>query len=326
MLRIQVFALTFMGIAAMPVLDRAYAEGFPDLPENVTSFGAAIAGNELYVYGGHTGRAHTYDDHSQAHTLRRLNLDDPKEWESLATGPRLQGLAMVADGDVLYRLGGFTAKNAVGEEHDLWSQAGVARFEPTKGEWTDVSPLPEPRSSFDAVVMDGKLYVVGGWALQGGSDATWHKTAYVMDLANEPPRWKALPDPPFRRRALSLAAHDGKLYAIGGMQPSGKPTTRVDVFDPETGKWSVGPSINGDPLEGFGSSSFAQAGHLYVSTLRGNLQRLSSDGETWETVRKLENARFFHRMLPLGDDELLMVGGADMEIGKFPELDVIRVD
>ncbi len=296
---------------------------YPPLPETVTSFGAALIEDALYVYGGHTGRAHQYYHEGQAKTLWLLNLAQPDAWKTLGEGPRLQGLAMVADGGKLYRIGGFTAVNKQGEPSDLWSQADVARYDPATGRWDELTALPEPRSSFDAAVLDGKIYVIGGWKMAGDQDAHWHSTAHVLDLNAMPLGWKPLTDPPFQRRALSVAAFDGKIYAIGGMQAEGGPTTRVDIYDPDERQWQQGPSLEGQGMDGFGSSAFASGDRLYVSTMHGTLQRLAQDGSAWEIVQELENARFFHRMLPLSDHRLLMIGGANMAEGKFEQLEVL---
>ena len=76
-----------------------------------------------------------------------------------------------------------------------------------------------------------------------------------LDLADRNPEWKALPKAPFERRALAVAAHDGRIYAIGGMSDDG-PSTRVDVFDPQSGTWAEAPALQGEPIEGFGCSAF----------------------------------------------------------------------
>lgn len=301
------------------------SDRFPPIPEAVTSFGAAIAGNALYVYGGHTGQAHQYHAEAQANTLRRIDLKSAKSWEELGSGPRLQGLAMVSHGGKLYRVGGFTAKNSEGEDKDLWSQANVASFDPATRQWQELPPLPEPRSSFDAVVLGDQIFVVGGWSMQGEEEATWLQTAHSLDLSAQPLQWKPLPEPPFQRRALSVAALHGKVYAIGGMQKQGGPTTRVDVFDTKSQTWSRGPDLNGEGMDGFGSSSFATGGQLYASTYSGALQRLSSGGKAWETLYQLERDRFFHRLLRISKNKLLAVGGASMSSGKFEKLDLIEV-
>ena len=301
------------------------ADTYPAIPEMVTSFGAAATKDAVYIYGGHTGRAHQYCSESQANTLWRLDLGKPNSWESLGDGPGLQGLAMVTHGGKLYRIGGFTAKNKDGEDADLWSQANVSAYDPTTRKWSGLNPLPEPRSSFDAAVLGNQIYVVGGWMMQGDAESKWHKSAYVLDLDKQQPEWQALPAPPFQRRALSLAAHNGKLYVLGGMEPSGGVSTRVDVFDPKTQSWGRGPSLQGEEMDGFGSSAFAVGDRLYASTYSGLLQRLSSDGESWEVVKELDLDRFFHRLLPLSGNELMAIGGASMSSGKFAEVEVIRI-
>jgi len=305
--------------------DNSRAKPYPDLPAALTSFGAAVLGKHVYAYGGHTGEAHSYSNTEQSNELIRLNLENPTGWKTVARGPRLQGLALIAAGDKLYRLGGFTAKNDKGDDHDLWSQPDVAIFDPAQQQWQDGPPLPEPRSSFDAAVVDGAIYVVGGWRLRGDQKTRWHETAWRLDPRADKPQWEPLPKPPFQRRALALAAHAGKLYVLGGMKKSGGPTTRVDVFDPQTSQWTRGPDLPGKPMEGFGCSGFAMDGRLYVSTVGGSLLRLSADGKSWQELRALETARFFHRMLPIGNRKLMMLGGANMEIGKFDHVDVVTV-
>lgn len=304
------------GDAELAKLDKAY-----------TSLGGATLDGALYIYGGHSGAAHSYSHAEQGDAILKLTLDGHGQWERLAEGPALQGLALVAHGDKLYRIGGFTAKNAEGEEHDLWSQDTVAAFDPRAGKWTDLAPLPEPRSSFDAAVLGDHVYVIGGWQLRGKDlDSIWHTTAWRLDLSNPAATWEPIPSPPFQRRALSVAAHQGKVYAIGGMQAEGGPSRRVDVLNPATGEWARGPEFLGDkPLAGFGTSAFALGDRLYVSTMEGKLQRLSADGQSWRVARELPTPRFFHRMLPANDHQFVVVGGANMEIGKFDTTELVSV-
>lgn len=305
------------------------ASGLPELPEELTSFGAAITGNKLYVYGGHTGEAHSYSVEEQSDRMWCLDLsrDGGLAWEQLPSGPRLQGLALVASHDRLIRVGGFTAMNVRGEDHVLHSQASVASFDPATNAWTDLAPLPEPRSSFDAAVLDDTVYVFGGWHLHGGSgDGKWLKTAWSLDLRAPDAQWKPLADAPMQRRAISVAAHDGKLFVIGGMQKQGGPTTQVEIYDPKSDSWSSGPALPGTGMTGFGSSAFATGGRLYVTTIDGDVYRLDEDAQEWTAVAKTDPARFFHRMVPSDENELLIVGGANMEIGKFTHIDRIRIE
>jgi hypothetical protein len=55
--------------------------------------------------------------------------------------------------------------------------------------------------------------------------------------------WELLPDAPFARLEMAVAAHDGRIWLAGGLSPLGEALTEVDVFDPASGEWSEGPSL-----------------------------------------------------------------------------------
>jgi hypothetical protein len=239
-------------------------------------------------------------------------------------GPKLTGLTLVECGGKLYRVGGFTARNTENEEQSLWSQDSFAAYDPATEQWTDLEPLPEGRSSHDAAVIDGKLYVAGGWKLSGDDDPTWHKTALACDLTQNDLKWTALPEPPFERRAVSMAACNGKLYIIGGMTPANGVTTEVAVFDPASNAWSSAPALHGIGMEGFGTSSFALGSQLVVTTISGSAQTLSEDGDEWIVSGQISEPRFFHRQLATADGRLLIVGGASMQTGKTNSLELLQ--
>ncbi len=283
-----------------------------ELPTTLTSFGGAVLGDYVYVYGGTKGSSHNYASELQNDSLMRMPVTGG-EWETIAKGPHLQGLALVPHGDKLYRIGGFEARNKKGEEQDLWSVDSVSSFDPKTNQWTDMPALPEPRSSFDAVVMDDHIYVVGGWGMAGGGRSTWHETAWKMDLTQDKQQWTAIAKTPFERRALALAAHHGKLFAIGGITSGGETSRETDVYDPKSDAWTVGPELVGeDGMTGFGASAFATGGSLYISTVDGSFQQLSADASTWNVIGQTPTARFFHRMLPVSDNAFVVVGGSNM--------------
>lgn len=108
------------------------------------------------------------------------------------------------------------------------------------------------------------------------------------------------------------------------MDKESGPTTEVSVYDPQTKKWSDGPEINGEGMDGFGASAFPCGNKLWVSTWSGSLQTLSPDGSKWIESGKLAHPRFFHRMLPLDRQRLIIVGGAGKS-GKVRELEAVKV-
>jgi N-acetylneuraminic acid mutarotase len=303
------------------------AHHLPGLPKGITSFGGAVVGDTLFVYGGNYGSAHEYANEDQSGDLWKLDLKKPGQWQQAGGGPKLQGLAMVEHGGLLYRVGGFTARNRANEAEHLVSQADCARLDPLGTTWESLPDLPEPRSSHDAAVVGDTLYVVGGWNMQGGGDgAQWHETALALDLAADELQWHSIAAPPFARRALALAAWRGKLYCLGGMEQTGGPTTAVSVYDPATNAWSAGPEMQGTGMDGFGSSAFACRDALYVTTVSGSIQRLSGEGAAWEYLGQLAHGRFFHRLLPWQSSKLVVVGGGNMEEGKVESLEVLAIE
>ena len=282
----------------------------PKLPEGVASFGAAVCDGWLYVYSGHTGTAHDHSRENLSQKFLRVRLDGQGQWEELPMETPLQGLPLVAHGGNVYRIGGLSARNASGEDEDLHSVDEFCRFDPDSKKWETLTPLPEPRSSHDAVVIGDKLYVVGGWKLSGSSDGQWLETAWLCDLSSDAPQWEALPQPPFQRRALATAAWGDKLLVMGGIDDERITHNRVDCFDPATGKWTQLADYPGGAMNGFGMSAWGLDGTVYASGWEGTIHKLTDDGQQWQELEKLQLPRFFHRLMPKGNDSIFVVGGA----------------
>ncbi|MEM1205067.1 MAG: PQQ-binding-like beta-propeller repeat protein [Acidobacteriota bacterium] len=305
----------------------AFPDQLPAYPEAIASFGAAVQGDALYVYGGHIGRTHQHSVENLSHHFRRLDLRNPGAgWEDLGEVKGRQGLAMVPLGDRVCRFGGLDARNPKGaEEEDLVSTDEATCFDPATGTWSDLPPLPTPRSSHDAVAVGETVYVAGGWQLRGaGQDPVWHDDMVFLDVSAESPAWTSVPQP-FQRRALTTAAAGGKVYVIGGLGQDGT-SRRVEVFDTESREWSDGPEMpeTEGRLKGFGASSFGVGPYVIMSTADGAVHVLRSGQEAWfERAAELEQARFFHRLLP-HNGRLLFVGGAHVE-GHLADVEVMPI-
>jgi hypothetical protein len=308
--------------ASAKATSRRKEHALPDLPFGITSFGAALVDQQVYVCAGQRGPAHEYSREGQSDQLLRLDLRSPKQWETVGTVPRGAGLAMVSHGGKIYRVGGFEARNKEGEKSDLHSVADFSRFDPATGKWETLAPLPKGRSSHDAVVAGNRLIVVGGWDLRGKEETVWNDTALSADLSAAQPTWEELPKAPFHRRAFALGESRGKVYVLGGMEEAG-PTTTTYVLDLASGKWSPGPKLPGEGLQGFGGSALTCSGQLFATTYSGQISRLSEDGQGWQDAGKLNAPRFFHRLLSADGRSLIVIGGASMEEGKDVSVDIV---
>jgi N-acetylneuraminic acid mutarotase len=146
-----------------------------------------------------------------------------------------------------------------------------------------------------------------------------------LDLSAQSPAWETVTKLPHARRGLAVAAHDGKLYVVGGMEEWGSTTGSVAIFDPRTATWSEGPSLLGTSMDGFGAAAFACGDALFVATSSGAVQRLSADGQEWEYLGMLKQPRLFHRLVPWQDQHLVVVGGVRMGSQKVLEPELLPV-
>ena len=295
----------------------------PDLVDAVASLGAVAHDGALYVYGGHVGRVHAHSIENISPGFRRLVLEPGRTWEELAPGPRLQGTVLVSDGAAIYRVGGMTAANTTATEREvLHSTRSAARYSVAENRWEPLPDLPAGRSSHDAVVTGGVLYVVGGWELRGpDEDAVWADSVLALDLPSGT-SWREI-RAPFKRRALAAGTAGGLVYAFGGLRPADGATQRIDVLDTATGAWSSGPDLpEAGRLQGFGVAAGSDGKQIFMSQADGRIYLLAAGAEAWQPVATLDNPRFMHRLVPAGA-HLLAVGGAARG-GHVAAIDVVR--
>ncbi|MEM9478808.1 MAG: kelch repeat-containing protein [Verrucomicrobiota bacterium] len=290
-----------------------------DAPVGVASFGAAFHDDAIYMFGGHLGVPHSYSRDEVSKPLYRLAFDSDAEWEELASNEPALGPALLSHSSGIIRIGGMQPRNAKGEEAVLVSVPFVRRFDPETGKWSKLPNLPKGRSSHDAWIVGDKIYVAGGWQMRGPDKSSkWSTTVDILDLSAEKPEWRSIPQP-FMRRALAVAAHDNKLYCMGGLEKDGGMSEDIDVLDLETEEWSEGPMLPiGHPMKGFGLAAAIENadGRLYITGLSGKVHALGEDGK-WEQVGKMKTGRFFARLVDPPTAPPIILGGAASG-GKHP--------
>jgi N-acetylneuraminic acid mutarotase len=129
--------------------------------------------------------------------------------------------AVVSTGSAIYTLGGSGARGAVTE---------VERFDGTR--WTAEARLPVGLNASAAVVLGGKIYVIGGF--DGTSNVPTDRVDVYDPAAKSWGRAAPLPAPRGGHAAVVL---DGKIHVLGG---GNEVSTLADhsVYDPATNRWS----------------------------------------------------------------------------------------
>jgi len=292
----------------------------PPLPMAVTSFGAVACDGFVYVYGGHTGKAHEYSTASVSGALWRLSLTKRDAWEVLPGDVPVQSPGIAAWQDQVILAGGMQPQNAPGADQKLMSLDHAALFRPTTKTWTKLPSLPEPRSSHALAVIGDQLYMVGGWPLSVGAPKAepksdgppakkWHDTMAVLDMSKPENGWQTLPQP-WKRRALAAVTFAGKIWCVGGMTEDNELASVVDIYDPATKQWSSAPPVGEtERAKAFGCAACVVGDSLYVSPEGGKIYRIGADAKQWIECGKLTKSRYFHQLIVLDDTHLMALGG-----------------
>lgn len=119
----------------------------------------------------------------------------------------------------------------------------VEKFNPYLDQWHLVSRLPRPLHSVGAVVLQGKLYVLGGYDNSNNiSDCVYE---YVNDTKEG--EWVECPELTLLQPRCKHAAvaFNGKIWIAGGSLQGGiEFTASVHIYDPQRKCWEIGPSMN----------------------------------------------------------------------------------
>lgn len=215
-------------------------------------------------------------------------------WTTGAPAPtkRTEVAAAAVEGKI-YVVGGFnkpSLKNAL----DYAVSRSVEVYDPESNTWSTTAPLPEGRHHAGIAALDGKLYVVGGFAKSLLSVWKAVPTVYQYDPVTSV--WRELPQMPNARGALGVTVYRDRLYAIGGYDGEGN-TAAVEVFDPQSNTWSTAASMP-TPRDHLavvtaGSRIYAIGGRpdLNYRQNMGVVEEYDPETDQWQTRAKLPTAR-----------------------------------
>jgi len=216
--------------------------------------------------------------------LVQYQAETGEAWLLAATPEKISGAAGVQFGDSVCSVGGYHAgTGAATKQVQCWNPLST-RAPRSDSTWVSYPPMTVARYRPGSVVMDGKLYVAGGY------EPLSHKFLSSVEVFDDVSQmWYKLPSMSQGRAGLGLAAVEGKLYAVGGWRDH-QYLNSVEMYDPLSRGWEEVASLQ----EVRGKLSLVSSrGNLYavggVSGFRetdrlDSIERYSPVSDSWEMM------------------------------------------
>ena len=221
--------LTSLGFADTDDYQRLRFSNLPSLPESIGLQGATVGPSRgaLLVAGGAAG-SHESDGPGRLQDTILVLSDGDEVWRVAGKLPEPLAFGAAAHwNDGVLLIGGSGVKNVSAEVLFL-------KYSPAERQVTVelLPPLPHGLTHAGATVLGDTLYVAGGQELPMA--APTKNNFWVLDLSKPTPRrqWKTLkPWPGPSRIRPVVAAQDGALFVIGGLQTSDESSAGRHIDD-----------------------------------------------------------------------------------------------
>lgn len=231
-----------------------WAEGtVAPMPLPLDHSASAVYDGKIYVVGGFLERKVPTD---------KMFIYDPQKnaWQEGKSLPSPIGAALNAqfiDG-ILYVVGGLNSSH-------MPVNSNYA-YDPKTNIWTTKSPMPTARHHLQTVVLDGKLYALGGRILGNGiqsEDIDSTLSNFDRNEVYDPKAdsWTIGQHMLVKRSGFTASVgSDGKIYVFGG-QGLKKDLSSVEKYDPVSDKWTFDKSM---PTARYGLESVTYGDNIYV--------------------------------------------------------------
>lgn len=155
-----------------------------------------------------------------------------------------------------------------------------------------IPDLPRPRQYHTAARLGDAIYVTGGVV---GDDRDPTTSAITFDPATG--QWRDIAPMRVGRLFHALAAHDGRLYAIGGYGVRDPFLASVEVYDPATDAWTALPDMP-TPRNRL-AAVFLDRRLLVIGGLSADagdaiVERYDPDARKWKRLPDLSGGRHGH--------------------------------
>ena len=196
-----------------------------DMPTPRSYLSTSVMDRKIYAIGGMSNS----NEHGRLETVEVYDpLTDTWAKARDITQARSCTAISVVNGE-MYAIGGRGWSGVQNEPDPYLSSVEV--FNPKTNQWQKRTEMPTPKTSHTANVIDGKIYVIGGY-IEEGKKLKNLATIESYDPATD--CWTQEPEMLIGKSGHTTEVIDGKIYIFGGDSDGAEgPLTSVEVYDPK---------------------------------------------------------------------------------------------
>ena len=156
-------------------------------------------------------------------------------WSMAAPLPQVRNeLQSATVNGKIYAIGGAWTESKDGKDVDHFNDGLTTEYDPQTNKWRDRARGPEGLTHQGIAVLNGKIYVAGGFA--AGRHMVPSASVFSYDPATD--KWQTLAPLSAPRGAPALAVVGGMIHAIGGRVMGEEATLAThEVYNPATNSW-----------------------------------------------------------------------------------------
>ena len=182
------------------------------LPSPRSQFTTEVIDGKIYVIGS----LNLSDGVVESSGPMELYDPETNQWTAKAAmHVNRSGFQTETINEKIYVIGGWDPHSNGG------SIAGVLtsmeEYDPATDKWTMKAPMIEKKGSFQTVVVNGKIYVIGGWNDIKYGDQAANYLSSVQEYNPKTNKWTEKSPLKMGRRGFDTAVINDSIYAIGGL-------------------------------------------------------------------------------------------------------------
>ena len=195
----------------------------------------AVCPKEIYVFGGYERKWPRGErEYKKNVEVYNTQTDTWIKKRNMLTA-RYGFTTAVVNGKI-YIIGGRVYDKKLGKEV---TTGLVEVYDPLTNRWEKRAEMPTERGETDAVVVDGKVYVIGGYNWRNVPTLPERFVRSIEEYNPKIDKWRPLPEMPMFKGGFAAIAVDNEIYTIGGIDLENRleRIDAVDVYNPITDKW-----------------------------------------------------------------------------------------